>query len=256
MIRIGSTGWVATASEWTSGDAVLGLGEFGIESDTGKWKHGNGVAPWAGLAYTATAFGLSMLAAADQAAAQTLIGSIAGPQGPAGIYDPITAGISTIPRYLGQIQASLTLTSGAVRLVYKTADADVTVSNLTARCGSSSTPSGITLCRFGIYSVDGSGDLTLIGSTPNDTSLLETISTVYTKGLSVATPLTAGSRYAFAIIQVASTAATVSGATADAAELAVAPRVTASLGSQSDLPPTIAHAGLSTSTNVFYMRGS
>ncbi len=41
-----------TASNWSSANPTLLNGELGYETDTGKWKVGNGSAVWAALAYT------------------------------------------------------------------------------------------------------------------------------------------------------------------------------------------------------------
>lgn len=41
-----------TASNWTSVDPVLSIGEPGIEMDTGQVKIGNGVDVWTALPYT------------------------------------------------------------------------------------------------------------------------------------------------------------------------------------------------------------
>jgi hypothetical protein len=40
-----------TASQWTSANPVLALGELGLESDTSKFKIGNGSTTWQLLAY-------------------------------------------------------------------------------------------------------------------------------------------------------------------------------------------------------------
>lgn len=40
-----------TASEWTSANPILSQGEFGYESDTTKFKVGNGTASWTELGY-------------------------------------------------------------------------------------------------------------------------------------------------------------------------------------------------------------
>ena len=41
-----------TASNWTSSNPVLAQGELGLETDTAKYKIGNGSAAWTGLAYS------------------------------------------------------------------------------------------------------------------------------------------------------------------------------------------------------------
>jgi hypothetical protein len=43
-----------TASDWTTANPILASGEFGFETDTGKFKIGNGLAAWSGLQYFAT----------------------------------------------------------------------------------------------------------------------------------------------------------------------------------------------------------
>ena len=40
-----------TAANWTSNNPTLAAGEFGLETDTGKFKIGNGSTAWASLAY-------------------------------------------------------------------------------------------------------------------------------------------------------------------------------------------------------------
>lgn len=46
-----------TAANWTTANPVLGSGQPGIETDTGKWKVGDGVTAWASLAYMAGSTG-------------------------------------------------------------------------------------------------------------------------------------------------------------------------------------------------------
>lgn len=41
-----------TAAQWTAANPILGPGEPGVETDTGKTKHGDGVTAWASLAYS------------------------------------------------------------------------------------------------------------------------------------------------------------------------------------------------------------
>jgi len=43
-----------TSSNWTSGNAVLAAGEVGYETNTGKFKIGNGSTAWTSLAYSVT----------------------------------------------------------------------------------------------------------------------------------------------------------------------------------------------------------
>jgi len=42
------------ASEWTSANPVLAAGEMGVETDTNKFKFGNGTGTWSTLSYAAS----------------------------------------------------------------------------------------------------------------------------------------------------------------------------------------------------------
>ena len=41
------------ASEWTAANTVLAAGEMGVETDTNKFKFGNGTDTWTALSYAA-----------------------------------------------------------------------------------------------------------------------------------------------------------------------------------------------------------
>jgi hypothetical protein len=65
-----------TATEWTTENPVLAIGEIGVESDTGRWKLGDGTTAWGTLLYEdttakifdATTFGRSLLTAGNASA--------------------------------------------------------------------------------------------------------------------------------------------------------------------------------------------
>jgi hypothetical protein len=40
-----------TAAQWTSANPTLASGEMGLETDTAKFKIGNGSSPWSSLSY-------------------------------------------------------------------------------------------------------------------------------------------------------------------------------------------------------------
>jgi hypothetical protein len=65
-----------TASQWTTADPVLALGEMGLETDTGKFKVGNGVDEWSVRPYAS---------------------GVTGPTGPAGPTGPSGAAGATGP---------------------------------------------------------------------------------------------------------------------------------------------------------------
>lgn len=65
-----------TAANWTSTNPTLAIGEIGLETDTTKWKLGNGSTAWNSLAYAYAA-------------------GATGPTGPAGATGPIGASGAT-----------------------------------------------------------------------------------------------------------------------------------------------------------------
>ena len=173
----------------------------------------------------------------------------------AGLVDPdaLTSGESTLSRRA--IMSGATLTSGIVRLTYFTARKTETINSV--RVGTYTTAAGATptLCRIGIYSVDGSGNLTLVASTANDTALFAAAATTYTKALSSAWSKVAGTRYAVGVLVVTgATAPTVQGqAVGLGDELAQAPRLCGGRSGQSDLPSSITAGNVDGTTHQCYV---
>ena len=74
-----------TAANWTSNNPTLAAGEIGLETDTAKWKMGNGTTAWNSLAYAYTA------GASGPTGATGPVGST-GATGPAGATGATGAG--------------------------------------------------------------------------------------------------------------------------------------------------------------------
>lgn len=169
-----------------------------------------------------------------------------------GLERDLASGQETFPRALATTQVGLG--SGALRLTYFTARKTEACGAVRVNTGST-VPGTITLSRVGVYEVAANGDLTLIGSSANDTTFMSAASTTYTKALSSAIRLRAGKRYAIGLISVQSTgnAPGVMGIQhGNAAEAAIAPRLTASLSGQSDLPSSISAGSLQTTVIAAY----
>jgi hypothetical protein len=163
----------------------------------------------------------------------------------------ITSGESTLPRLsvIGTVNSG----SGSLRLTYFTARKTETINSVRIYTGSTAA-SGGTLCRIGIYSEDGSGNLTLEASTANDTALWIAGSTSYTKSLSASFSKVRGTRYAVGPLFVGTTAPTFIGhAALPAGESGQSPRLGALIGGQTDLPATIANASISAQANLSYI---
>lgn len=170
--------------------------------------------------------------------------------------DKLTGQIATVHRMM-VVANSLSATSGTVNFVYFTADQNMTVSNFSIRTGGTAAAATPTLIRMGLYSESVVGDLTLIGSTPNDTSLFSSTLTMYTKALSTPVDITMGNRYAFALLQVSAVAvATISGSNVQvgSSESAQSPRLFCILASQTDLPSSVVFNNLALGGSHYYVR--
>lgn len=168
--------------------------------------------------------------------------------------DALTSGESTMPR--GQVSSSGVQvgSSQSLRLSYFMAKKTEVVTQIRLITGGTAAAATPTLCRAGIYSEAANGDLTLVGSFANDTALFAGASTVYTKTLTASFTKTAGVRYAVGILVVtATTLPQFTGQTAlNTTEATSAPRLTAAVSGQSDLPSSVANASLAGSGSRIY----
>lgn len=213
-------------------------------------------------ALTTTPFGRSLLTQADATAARSTLGSQAdlsltssdAAQIVASGGNLVTSGEATLPRNISI--GNVTMTSGFLRLAYFTARKSETINNV--RIGTTGTAAGATptLVRVGLYTVDGSGNLTLVASTANDTTLLAATNTAYTKALSAGYAKVAGVRYAVGVLVVTAAAApTIMGLASSGAtsEFGLTPRVTGSVSGQTDLPSSVAVGSIADTTNFPYI---
>lgn len=166
-------------------------------------------------------------------------------------------GEEVFPRILVR-DNSLAAVSGQIRLSHFTARKTESITQLSVATGSTAAGATPTLIRMGVYSVagtDGQGDLTLVASTPNDTTLLAAQNTLYTKGLSASWSKVAGQRYAIGIIVVtAATAPTfvTMQQQAQADCFTSAPRLNSARNSQADLVTPIVAANLVQVNGMIY----
>ena len=107
---------------------------------------------------------------------------------------------------------------------------------------------------MGLYAVGTTGDLTLVASCPNDTTIWAAASSKYSRALSASYGLVAGTRYATGLLFVGTTAPTVHGFSGlIGAELALSPRLCASRAGLTDLPASVAVGELTDPTFVPYV---
>ena len=152
----------------------------------------------------------------------------------------LDVGQETIPRMLAT--SSVPNISGTMRLTYFTARKSETVGSVRLLCGGTAA-SGTTLCRIGLYSIDGSDNATLIASTANDTSLFASTHTAYTPPFTSPVAIVTGNRYALAVLWAGGTPPTLWGiansSEAFQEEAAFSPRLSR-ISAESDLPGTSA----------------
>lgn len=149
-------------------------------------------------------------------------------------------------------------TSGTVRLLFFTAQRTESIGSVMISAGSTAAGATVSLCKYGIYTVDGSGNLTLAHSTASDTSLMGSTNTEYAKALTSTWSKVRGTRYAVGFLIVTSgTAPTLNGQSVAALSAingskSYRQRRTGALTSQTDLPASISAGSLTGSSSAFY----
>ena len=156
----------------------------------------------------------------------------------------------------GEVQSNVTLSSGQVRLSYFTATKSETINNIkgfTANTAAGATP---TLCRLGLYSVDSSGNLTLVASCASDTTMFAATTSAYSRALTTPYAKVAGQRYAIGALVVTGATAPTSPASffsGPGSEMtATGPNEAAVLPGQTDLPASITAGSLGSSSQKMY----
>jgi hypothetical protein len=163
-------------------------------------------------------------------------------------------GLETMPRWAATNLTSITMSSGALRLAYFTARRTATVTAIRVNSGNTAAGATPTLVRAGLYSVDSSGNLTLLSAITSDTSIFAATQTAYTRNLATSQQVIAGQRYAIGVIVVTGAAApTMSGALCGIpSENAISPQLCGTLTSQSDLPSSITAGSVSQTMSFIY----
>jgi hypothetical protein len=173
------------AANWTANNPILAQGEIGLETDTTKWKMGDGTTAWTALAYayTAGAAGATGPTGPIGATGPTGVTGITGPTGPVGATGPTGPTGSTGP--VGATGASGATGAGGVEAVnaqtgttytFVLTDRDdlVTASNASAQTytvplnSSVAFPTGtlVNLIQIGVgqVTVQGAGGVTILST--------------------------------------------------------------------------------------------
>jgi hypothetical protein len=161
-----------------------------------------------------------------------------------GEADSLTTGEATIPRTDAGISNGNSMTSGSLRLTYKTATKTEVINTLEIPCGGTAAAATPSLIRAGVYVEEANGDLTLVASSANNTALFNAASTENSIALSAPFTKIRGKRYAVGLLVVtAATPPTVFGSTSLLSSIiAKSPVLAAVRTGQSDLPASVTAA--------------
>lgn len=154
------------------------------------------------------------------------------------VGDLLASGEETMSRPDYVTASAVTTVSGNMRLAYFTARKSETTTQVRVNTGTTAAAATPTLCRLGLFSIAANGDGSLVAAIANDTTLFAATSTPYTRSWTAPYAKVAGATYALGILVVSAAATpTLGGLTlASAAEAAIAPRLTGSIPSMTDLP--------------------
>lgn len=142
--------------------------------------------------------------------------------------------------------------SGTMLLAYRTATAANAVACTKIKTHTSYTAAAATptLCRMGLYTIDSSGNGTLVAACASDTTLWAATDTTYSRALASPSSYTPvpGQRYAFALLCVSGVAVPkFMGVTYGGNDVMDdAPRVAGRITGQTDLPATFTAAAVTT----------
>lgn len=160
----------------------------------------------------------------------------------------LTSGEATMPRT--GISSGQAVASGTLNLTYFTARKTETITQVRVPSGGTAAGATPTLCRVGIYSEAGNGDLTLVASIASDTALWAATSTEYLRSFTASLSKVAGQRYALGLIVVSAAALptfyqpTSPNSAIHGTIMARAPRLAGLVAGQTDLPSSVVAASI------------
>lgn len=154
------------------------------------------------------------------------------------------------------VNTAVGLTNGAQYWTFFTPAYSLTITQIAYASGTAS--SGVTLARFGLYTMTAAGAGTLVARTASDTTIFNSAATVFTRSLDAtggfvsSYTLQAGQRYAVSVVVVASGLGTVSAASCANHVAALSPRVQGVRTGANDLVATQGSAQYNGSVGHIY----
>lgn len=168
----------------------------------------------------------------------------------------LATGEESIPRWMASASNTAHPGTGVLWLTFFTARKSDTGTAVKWAGGNTAAGATPTLIRWGLYEVQADASLTLVASTPNDTTLFGSTFSYASKSYSAGYARVAGRRYAHGLLIVSAAAMpTFYGVGGSSAAWGTAPMLCSQVGSLSDLPSTITSGSLSATTpgKVFYV---
>lgn len=167
----------------------------------------------------------------------------------------LDVGQAVIPRH-DVVASTLVVNTQALRLTYFTFLKDQVSTKVRIVTGTTAAGATPTLCRIGLYLINGAGDGILVAAIANDTALFNLASTSVTRNWLASYQMIADQRYALGTLVVTTAATpTIAGVGLSLAmntENVESPRLTGRLNNQTNLPASFADASLVTTNNYQY----
>lgn len=165
----------------------------------------------------------------------------------------LATGEGTVPRQVVPFGTNYTpAPTGDVRGAQFVARKTETITQVRLITGNTAAAATPTLCKIGVYSVDATGNLTLVASTANDTTLFAAASTTYTRTFAASFTKTAGTRYSVIVLVVTTATAPNFQGLGASTENGLLPMAATRLTAQTDLPGTIAVGSLQANSAPIY----
>lgn len=163
-----------TSSNWTSGNAVLASGEIGYETNTGKFKIGNGSTAWTSLTYSGTDISTAVLNdLSDVTITNAANGDFLRWNGTAFVNDAVNLSTDTIGSYVESLVAGtgITLSNNSGEAATPTVAVNTTVIAPLASPTFTGTVSGVSASMVGLGNVSNTSDANKPVSTAGQTAL-------------------------------------------------------------------------------------
>ena len=181
-----------TAAQWTAANPILAAGEIGFETDTSKFKMGNGSSTWSNLTYFANAAELAAIVDGAPAALNTL--------------NELAEALGDNPAFLADIATNLSTHATDTTLIHGIADTALLATTANVESANQAASGALSAHASDTTSIHGIADTSLLATTADitahnsdttlihgiaDTSLLATTANVATAASSAAAALSA-----------------------------------------------------------------